>query len=79
MKFVESGEFGEVILTINGAEYYLAEWVRDREEWNERCEEYCALAELCHNTLCHRKFCDPFQPGPEHIFITKEPEKLDIE
>ena len=77
MKFVESSKFGEVILTINGVEYYLAEWVHDESDLIYNCEEYCALAELCHETLPNRGFCESFQPGPEHIFITKIPEMIE--
>ena len=74
MRFIET-EFGEVVLRINGAEYYLAECEKDREEWNIRCEEYCALQEMCHETIGPREFCRPFRAATskEMVFITEEP------
>lgn len=80
MKLIET-EFGEVILTINGGEHYLAEWVQDKEEWNDRCEEYCSLAGICMETLGGRKFCEPFSCGlpKTFIFTTEEPEKIEEE
>ena len=78
MRFIET-EFGEVVLRINGADYYLAECEKDREFWNVRCEEYCALQEMCHETIGPREFCRPFTAASskEMVFITEEPARTD--
>ena len=77
MKLIET-EFGEVIITINGGGHYLAEWVQDKEEWNDRCEEYCSLAGMCMETVCGRKFCQPFEGYNTKVrLFTTEPDKIE--
>jgi hypothetical protein len=75
MRFKET-EFGEVVLKIDGGEHYLVEMLRDEEDFNTRCEEFCSLQEFCHrNSICGRELCRCFDSGleAEFCFDTKDP------
>lgn len=79
MKFKET-EFGEVIIKIEGSEHYLVEVLRDEEDMNTRCEEFCSLQEFCHrNSICGRKLCRSFDSDrkAEFCFDTKDPSKYE--
>ena len=55
-----------------GVEYELCEVIREDEDENTPCEEFCSLAEQCAETCPRRKFCEPFDDGenerPEYCF-----------
>lgn len=74
MKFKETS-FGEVIINIKDAKHYLVEVIRESpDEYNERCEEFCSLQEICHQTTGPRRFCRCFDAdnATEFCFVTED-------
>ena len=37
--------------------------VEDQSEWDIPCEEYCAICDICAETLSRRSFCELFDDG----------------